>query len=178
MAKPIRHSPADHIGAGIRTFFVSTATWGRPRLLQSDRMASLIIDVLYHYRGEKRFLLHEFVVMPNHIHVLLSVGHELSIEKAVQLIKGGSAYRASHELGVNSQVWERGFSEIRILNHAEFAIRAQYIRENPIRAGLVTRAEQYPYSSAAPGCEVDLPPFAGAKAPASVVACGTTEVVP
>jgi putative transposase len=178
MAKPSRHSTPDHIRPGERTFFISSAIWGRRRLLQSDRMASLLVDVLYHYRRENRFLLHEFVAMPNHVHLLVSVGPEISVEKAVQLIKGGYSYRASHEFGLHSQIRERGFSESRVLNAAEFAARAQYIRENPVRAGLVASAVEFRHSSAFPGYELDPPPFAGAKARATAAGCGTTEVVP
>ena len=178
MGKPSRNSAAAHIGMGIRTFFVSSATWGRRRLLQSDRIAELLVDVLYHYRRENRFRLHEFVVMPDHIHVLLSVGPEISIEKAMQLIKGGFSFRASHEFGLKTQVWERGFSEVRILNSTAFATRACYIRENPVRAGLLANAGEYRYSSAFPGYRLDPSPFTGAKAPAQETVCGTTEVVP
>lgn len=46
-----------------------------------------------------KFKVHEFVVMPDHIHVLLSLGPEISIEKAVQMGKGNFSYRAKKELG-------------------------------------------------------------------------------
>ena len=48
-----------------RTFFATSTTVGRRALLQSDRMAQLLVDVLAENRRKKRFLLHEFVIMPN-----------------------------------------------------------------------------------------------------------------
>src|SRR5882724_13200928 len=56
-----------------RTFFVTSTTAGRRALLQSDRMAQLLVDVLAENRRKRRFLLHEFVVMPNHFHLLLNL---------------------------------------------------------------------------------------------------------
>ncbi len=142
-------------------------------------MARLLIDVLYHYRAEQKYQLHEFVVMPSHVHALLSVGSELSIERAVQLIKGGFSYRAARELEYKHDLWQRGFSEHRILSSEQFIARKLYIRENPVRAGFANTPEEYPYCSAFSGSQLDGSPFAGAKAPVTVAAgAGTTKVVP
>ena len=78
----------------VRTFFVTTNTWGRRSLFQPERMASLLIDVLADNRKRGRFWLHEFVIMPDHIHVLLTPAFEIPLERAVQFIKGG--YYAAH----------------------------------------------------------------------------------
>jgi hypothetical protein len=73
---------------------------GKQKLLQSDRAAELFLRVLYDYRAQNKFRLHEFVVMPDHFHVLLTVGSEITIERAVQFIKGGFSFRAGKELGM------------------------------------------------------------------------------
>jgi putative transposase len=74
------------------TYFVSASCWEKQRLLQSARMAELFIDVLYHYREQQKYLLHEFVVMPNHFHLLITPGETL--ERALQLVKGGKLWCA------------------------------------------------------------------------------------
>jgi putative transposase len=142
-------------------------------------MARLFVDVLYHYRSQSKYGLHEFVVMRDHFHALFSVGSKMTVERAVQLIKGGFSYRAARELGFAGDVWQRGFSEVRILTEEQYLAHRNYLRENPIRAGMAARADEYQYSSAYPGYELDLPSFAGAKARASAAgAGGTTKVVP
>jgi putative transposase len=178
MSIPSRHADPHQPLHENRTFFVSTAAWGHRRLLQSHRMARLLIDVLYHYRSAHKFALHEFVVMPDHLHILITVGSELTIERAVQLIKGGFSYRASRDFQLQGAIWQRGFSEVRILSSEAFRAKCMYIHDNPVRAGLVTPPEQWEYSSAYPGYEVDPSPFAGAKARSLVGLVGTTEVVP
>jgi putative transposase len=76
----------------VRTFFVTSTTDGRRALLQSDRMARLLVDVLAENRRKGRFLLHDFVIMPNHFHLLLTPAAEIPLEKALQFIKGGSLF--------------------------------------------------------------------------------------
>jgi putative transposase len=77
---------------------VSSATAGRRALLQSDRMAQPLVDVLAENRQKGRFLLHDSVIMPNHFHLLLTTSVEIPLEKAMQFIKGGFSFRAKREI--------------------------------------------------------------------------------
>lgn len=158
MAIPIRHSDAARVVAGARTFFVTSSVAEKRNLLQSDRSAGLFVRVLYEYRAQGKFHLHEFVVMPEHFHVLITVGSEISIEKAVQFIKGGFAFRAGKDLGFCAPVWQRGFSEVRVPDCEAFTRIGEYIRNNPVRRRLVSEAAEFRHSSAHPGFEIDPPP--------------------
>ena len=158
MSIPIRNSDPSHLMASERTFFVTSSTWGKRGLLQSARAATLLIDVLYHYRQQRKYLLHEFVIMPDHFHCLITVGPEMTVEKAVQLIKGGFAFRAGRELGFRTPVWQKGFSEIRVHEREAFLGICEYIRANPVKRFLAKTGEDYPYSSGYPKFELDPPP--------------------
>jgi putative transposase len=142
-----------------RTFFVTSVTNGRRALLQSERMACLLLDVLYSYRSQGRFLLHEFVIMPNHFHLLITPADDVSLEKALQFIKGGFSYRARKELRFNSAIWEAGFTNHRIRDSEDYQHHRAYIHENPVKANLVKSCVMYPYSSAFPGMELDVVPL-------------------
>ena len=113
---------------------------------------------LYEYRGQGKYRLHEFVVMPDHFHLLVTVGSEITIERAVQVIKGGFAFRAAREFGIRPPIWQKGFSEIRVTDSVAFARQREYIRNNPVAAGLTLRAEDYPESSAFQEYVLDAPP--------------------
>lgn len=128
------------------TYFVTASCYEKQRLLQSDRMAQLFLDVLCHYREQRKYLLHEFVVMPNHFHLLITPGETL--ERAMQLVKGGFSFRAKKELRFGSEIWQASFYDRRVRDMGEYEKMRIYIRENPVRAGLVARAEDYSYSSA------------------------------
>jgi putative transposase len=177
MAIPLRRADPAHITASVRTFFVTSSTARKRNLLQSDRAARLFLDVLYHNRSEGKYLLHDFVVMPDHVHLLLTVGHEISIERAVQFIKGGFAFRAGRELGCRPPVWERGFSEVRLLDAGAFRRFCEYIGQNPIKRGLAGSSSEYPFCSLGSGIELDAMPQ-GLKPMANRSHAGTPEGVP
>jgi putative transposase len=142
----------EHATSNRQTYMVTTETWQRRALFLNERWAELLVDTLYHYRGSA-YLLHEFVIMPDHIHVLITP--TTSLEKAVQFIKGGFSYRAKKELGSNMEIWQKGFQDQRIRDAADFDAHGNYIRQNPVRKRLREREEGYQYSSAHAGYELD-----------------------
>ncbi len=73
---------------------------------------------------------------------------QISVEKAVQLVKGNFSYRAKKELDFRSEIWQRGFSEVRIYDRESSLWHRSYIYTNPVKAGLAGTAEEYPYCSA------------------------------
>ena len=143
--KPLRHASADAILAPNRTFFVTTKSSMGRHLLQSERNAMLFIDILRSYARARKFTIHDFVVMPDHVHLLLTVGPGMTIERAMQFIKGGFSYRLKKEAGYSGEVWPRGFSEVRVGDDSSFEEHRRYIAQNPVRAGLADSAEQFPY---------------------------------
>jgi hypothetical protein len=96
---------------------------------------------------------------------------------AVQFIKGGFAFRASKEFGFGAPVWQKGFSEARVLTSKQSAAIRDYILENPVTRRLVERAPDFPYSSAHPGFELD-PVLQGLKPKFSQVLVGMPEGMP
>ena len=84
--------------------------------------------------------------MPDHFHLLLTP--VTSLEKAVQLIKGGFSHRVKADLGSSMEIWQRGFSDHRIRDAQDYQRHREYIHQNPVRAGYVAKAEDYLYSSA------------------------------
>ncbi|SRR5579875_1337317 len=148
MAKPSRHSDSSNVPFRARTYFVTSKTAQGTSILQSDRMAGLFTDVLRRGTASGKFTVREFVVMRNHVHILLEVPAGETIERVVQLIKGNFSYRAKKELGLNGEIWQKGFSDVRITDHESYARHVQYIRENPVKAGYARSAEEYPHCSA------------------------------
>jgi len=121
-------------------------------------MARLFIDVLQDNRRKARLLLHEFVVMPNHFHLLITPAAEVSLEKAMQYIKGGFSFRVKKELSLNFAIWEASFTDHRIDGPEDYERHRIYIYQNPVKAGLVEAPELFEYSSAFPGVELDAAP--------------------
>ncbi len=158
MTTPPRRSDAATITSNARTFFVTSSTWDKRNLLQSDRSAGLFLKVVYEYRAQGKFKLHEFVVMPDHFHLLLTVAGDMAVERAVQFIKGGFAFRAGKEFGIGAPFWQKGFSEVRVFDAEAYSRMRDYIYQNPVKRRLAPTPEKYPYSSANPKFELDAPP--------------------
>jgi putative transposase len=145
MAIPARNSSSENILNPARTFFTTTKTSLGRRLLQSERNAGLLIDVLRSLARERVFKLHDFVIMPDHVHLLFTVDEGMTVEKAMQLVKGRFSHRLGKELGYKGEVWQRGFSEVQVLGEGSLAQHRAYIANNPVKAGLVDSPEKYPF---------------------------------
>jgi len=148
---------APHRGnTGYSCYFITASTFQKQNILQSHRMAGMFVDVLLHYRARGKYLLHEFVVMPDHFHLLITPRE--SLERAMQLIKGGFSFRAKRELGFMHEIWQPSFYDRRVRDAGEYFAFREYIRQNARKRGLAIRAEDYRYSSAWPGLVLDEAP--------------------
>ena len=113
MAKPARNVSSEAILSSERVFFATTKTSAARRILQSERNAMLLIEVLRSNVAAGKFQLHDFVIMPDHLHLLMALPSDMTIERAMQLVKGGFSYHLRKGCGFQSEVWQRGFSEVR-----------------------------------------------------------------
>jgi hypothetical protein len=88
----------------------------------------------------------------------------------VQFVKGGSSFRLNQGRGQKMNLWNAGFYDWTIRDVADWNSKAEYIRQNPVKAGLAARVEDWPYSSANGKLALDpmpekfLPAASGAKA--------------
>jgi putative transposase len=128
----------------LRTFFLTSVTANRRRLFQVASNSELLLQLFDDDCTKGRYQLHAFVVMPDHIHLLLTPAADVSVEKAMQYVKGGFSFRVKSK----SEVWQRGFTKHRIEDARDYAVHVKYIHENPVRAGLCKYAVDFPYSSA------------------------------
>lgn len=123
-------------------YFVSTQTSGRKPFFRHERWARLMMETMRHY-AEKKFMLHAYVVMPDHLHFLITPSE--TVEKSVQLIKGGFSFRAKRELEWKFDIWQPGFTDHRIRDEEDWKRHLEYIRTNPIEARLVDDAILYEF---------------------------------
>lgn len=91
--------------------------------------------------------LHEFVLMPNHFHLLITPAE--SLERSLQLIKGGFSFRARKELGFVGEIWQGSFYDHSVRDVRDYDRCRDYILNNPVKRGLVASPDDYPYGSAA-----------------------------
>lgn len=119
-----------------------------PLWLQNPQVAACVVRTLQRGSAELRhYVLHAFVVMANHVHVLLTPRTEL--RRLMKSLKGVTA-RAANEIlqRTGKPFWQDESFDHWVRNEAEFMEIRTYIEQNPATAGLVERREDWPWSSA------------------------------
>jgi len=142
-------------------YFVTTRTWQSRALFSKPEPAGILFDQIVDCRERGFYKLHGFVIMPDHLHLLLTPAGQTTLEKAMQMIKGGSAHRIREELHFVWPVWQKGFHDRWMRDATEFQGRLRYIETNPVAARLVLRPEKYPFSSASRKVALDASRFDG-----------------
>jgi len=140
------------------TYFATANVFEKRSLFQVDKIARLFVEVLLDYRMQKKYLLHEFVVMPDHFHLILTPTR-ITLERAMQLVKGGFSFRLNKSLKVKREVWQPSFVDRRVRNSLEYQRFKDYIWQNPVKRFLGRSPEEYPYSSAHPSFRSSLDPI-------------------
>jgi putative transposase len=141
-------STPKHRTAPGTSYFVTAKCWQSRAVFQVPENAEILIETIFHYRDSSAYLLHEFVVMPDHLHLLLTPSTTASLEKAIQLIKGGSSHRIHKVRDQRMEIWQVGFYDWTIRDRDDWQSKVEYIHDNPVRAKLVENARDWPYSSA------------------------------
>jgi REP-associated tyrosine transposase len=151
-------STPKHRTAPGTSYFVTTKCWQGRAVFQVPENAETLIEALFHYRDRNSYLLHEFVVMPDHLHLMLTPSPTTSLEKTMQFIKGGSSYRICKGRNQKMEIWQVGFHDWTIRDSHDWQTKVEYIHTNPVRAKLVQKPEDWPYSSASGKFTVDPTP--------------------
>jgi putative transposase len=135
-------------------------------LFRKPAAAEVVEAKLFEYRNKGAYCVHRYVVMPDHLHVILTPGSTTTLEKAVGLIKGGSSFEVGKIMAMKFPVWHEGFTEHQIRDWDDYESHVRYIDSNPVKAGLAGKPEEYLYCSAHGKYMLDVWPVAsGAKAP-------------
>ena len=117
-----------------------------PTYLKMPAIAKLVADAIE--AGSKdRYLLHAWVVMPNHVHLLITP--QIEVRELMRRLKGSTAREANLLLGLTGQpFWQEESYDHLVRNAYELGKIENYILQNPVQAGLARNEEEYPWSSA------------------------------
>lgn len=89
-----------------------------------------------------------WVLMPDHFHVLLQLGEEISLQNMVNRLKSASARRANRAMGREGPLWAKAYHDHALRREEDLLETARYIVANPVRAGLVRHVSDYPFWNA------------------------------
>lgn len=137
-------------------YFITTDTWQRRQVFQKTEPARILLEQILECRERWFYRLHAFVIMPEHLHILITPGEETPLEKAIMMIKGGSSYRIKKELLYSFPIWLSGYHDRWIRDAHEYTLRKQCIDQNPVKARLVEKPSNYILGSASGKYSLDL----------------------
>jgi REP element-mobilizing transposase RayT len=104
-------------------------------------------ETLLIFDGE-RYRLLAWVVMPNHVHVLVQLDQQHPLPKVLHSWKSYVANQANKILGRSGPFWQREYFDRFIRNEDHYRNAVRYIEDNPVKAGLVMLPEDWRFSSA------------------------------
>jgi putative transposase len=141
-----RYPPAGKMNSGAAFVWMDRCldtTREGPQWLGKEEIAQVVEGVLCRQECE----LHAYVIMPNHVHVLLTP--RIAPAKLMQSIKGASAREANKILGISGRpFWQHESYDHQVRTPEEFGKIRRYIENNPVKAGLAATPEAYRWSSA------------------------------
>jgi REP-associated tyrosine transposase len=161
-------------------YFLTSTTCNRKPIFMDDKYAQILCNIMYNLRRKDKMFLLGFVIMPEHLHLLIVPAKSVKIAWIMQEIKKGSARlinkdrhsraqgrarlpdaescrnRYSESSLTLNKVWMDEYYDYVIRNEADLMKHLNYIFYNPVKRGLVESAEEYVWSSAHPTFENDL----------------------
>jgi REP element-mobilizing transposase RayT len=115
--------------------------------LNNPRIAQVVEGALLFFDNQ-RYHLVAWVIMPNHVHVMAEMFDKYPIAGVVKSWKGFTAREANKILGRSGEFWERDYFDRFVRNEEHYYNAMSYIHMNPVKAGLVEKPEDWPFSSA------------------------------
>ncbi len=138
--KRFQHSGQSH--------FLTFSCYGRLPFLQDERLRDLFLHSLERTHRLYRFRVYGYVVMPEHVHLLVSESEVGVLATAIQALKisvARSVTRYRSEGGM--PFWMRRYHDCNVRNYRGFVERLRYLHRNPVKRGLVARPEDWSWSS-------------------------------
>ena len=143
---PVKSQFRRYLEAG-RAYLVTTNTKDRQPLFADAGLARIVLRNLRFYRDRFDFKLHAYVVMPDHLHLLLTPGR-IQLPDIMRNLKSYIAKEVHEAQNGGGSTWQPRFHDRGIRDHRQFDAALKYIHLNPVKAGLARSEDEYEFSSA------------------------------
>jgi putative transposase len=139
-----------------QSHFVTFCCYHRHRLFTTDASCRVFESALERVRRSYRLYVYGYVVMPEHVHLLLSEPQRDTLADALKSLKQGVSRRLIGSLplkpktglsGAPEHFWQKRYYDFNIRNYAQFVEKLRYIHRNPVKQGLCDRPEDWHWSS-------------------------------
>ena len=128
--------------------FITIATRKKQRIFSNQNLAHDFVTLLNRQCEQKKILLYAYCVMPDHVHLLMSISKGGDVIEFVREIKSLSS-KIARQCGYREVIWQRSFYDHFLRKDEDCKVVANYIIHNPVRAGIVEQWNYYPFSGSA-----------------------------
>jgi putative transposase len=125
--------------------FLTFSCYRRQPNLASAHACATFLSALERVRLSHRLCVYGYVVMPEHVHLLMNEPERGNLARAMQSLKQGVARRLA--LRAADSFWQARYYDFNVWSEGKFVEKLRYIHRNPVRRGLVARPEDYLWSS-------------------------------
>ena len=125
-------------------YFVTTCTFRRSPILASRGIAEILIDEWRYARDRHGWMVGRYVIMPDHVHFFCSAEHDAKqLSALMRAWKQWTSKRAKTEQNLTGIMWQEEFFDHVLRSSESYSQKWEYVRETPVRAGLVTSADDW-----------------------------------
>jgi len=126
-------------------FFITACTYRRRTLLMTDSVNEAFLRFAERAYADHNIAVGRYVIMPDHLHFFVCGPDNFELRRWIALLKQFLAKRIVRAPSADP-IWQRGFFDHILRSDESYAQKWNYVRENPVRAGLVSNADYWPYA--------------------------------
>jgi len=137
-----------HINVEGYAYFVTTNVYHGEKIFSNPKIVNIVLSAIFFLKEKGYFRLYSFVVMPEHLHLIILPQNKKTLSQIMHSLKSYTAKKINNLLGQSGKIWQDGFYERIIRSEGDLREKTTYIENNPVRKKLVEAPEKYFYSSA------------------------------
>lgn len=141
------------------TYLVTTCVQGRDQKLLAPPVAEIVATSLQWLRRQERLLLHGYTIMPDHVHILMTVLPPFALTQVMHSLKSFTANRINRLLDAEGALWEDGYQDKGVRTRETMGAYLKYIAENPVRAGITSAPGEHRHTQVLGMSDVPLDPY-------------------
>jgi putative transposase len=126
-------------------FFVTFCTHRRRKVLAMNSVNDALVEFSIRAQAEHHIAVGRYVIMPDHLHLFVCEPDDFRLGQWIGMLKQHLA-KVIEWTETSRPIWQRGFFDHLLRSAESYGQKWNYVRENPARAGLVEKAEDWPYA--------------------------------
>ena len=127
------------------SYFITTSAIDKETIFTNEDIVRILFDCLQWLEADARLEVLCCVVMPNHLHMVVQLGEKQTLSRVMNSFKGFTGRRINEMRKRSGPVWQKQYYEHCIRREEDLSQIILYCYENPLRAGLVSQASEYPF---------------------------------